>query len=87
MLSEPPGRRASERDSSEARSGRPGGTLDLIFDHLSWAVSALIEFADNADLTVGNRDSKVERVPRGIGPRMRFGLMVCGCSLRTQQGA
>ena len=30
---------------------------------------------------------KVERVPRRAGREMRFGLMVCGCSLRTQQGA
>ena len=30
---------------------------------------------------------KVERVPRRAGRGMRFGLMVCGCSLRTQQGA
>ena len=28
-FSEPPGRRASERDSSEARRGRPGGTHEI----------------------------------------------------------
>ncbi|MGK5677654.1 transposase [Actinoplanes sp. URMC 104] len=74
MFTEPPGRRASERDSSEARRGRPGGTPRNCSGE-SWCTFLRArtdsdrEFpVDYRGLTRRKSPSKVERVPRSGWP-------------------
>jgi hypothetical protein len=94
MFSEPAGKRARQAgQATQTRSGRPAKprrssatrhrVLFCGFQQFLWLLNSVAKRGFDTAETAG----KVERVPRRAGRGMRFGLMVCGCSLRTQQGA